>query len=174
MRKNRRFRQKCEKIVLLYIKKKRKKKKSVLFDIIVKILLLPWGLAFKNILFRNNHIFASLKKSFNDLMMKSIVLYHVLILTQQNTQRSFNFDVCSNNVTNNFHQRVPTLIQRRLESGLTLKTIFFLSYNAQKNYNLYINVKKTTVFQRRKNFIFFKLKSTSKLTMKTRLNLGWP
>lgn len=83
MRKNRRFRQKCEKIVLLYIKKKRKKKKSVLFDIIVKILLLPWGLAFKNILFRNNHIFASLKKSFNDLMMKSIVLYHVLILTQQ-------------------------------------------------------------------------------------------
>lgn len=63
--------------------KKKKEKKSVLFDIIVKTLLLPWGLAFKNIPFRNNHIFASLKKSFNDLMMKSIALYDVLILTQQ-------------------------------------------------------------------------------------------
>ena len=64
------------------------------------------------------------------------------------------------------------MVKFNVDFALTLKDIFFLYHDIRfeklKNYNLYINVEKITVFQRQNNVILSTLNQRWNLTLKQR------
>ena len=118
-------------------------------------------------------------------IFEGFVEIYFRMLTEQypaNTQRWFNVEICWNNVATLVNV-ISTLIQRwfitvdstvkfNVDFALTLKDIFFLYHDIRfeklKNYNLYINVEKITVFQRQNNVILSTLNQRWNLTLKQR------